>query len=224
MEHSTPLEVNPACEQENNIDLTLIEESPKAEVLHCQQDKNQWVTREELYTIMEIFHTMIKTLHHIFTILTEARNHTVSQQRSTLDYGEKRICFNCRKSGHIARDCRANKALFSQNQRKVHSQRFHIQQTLSPNLTSHQQKHKNSSSQSYTRRYDGPKQQPGINQPFPSQHNLTFPHTSIRPKRQRYNFRRQQDFRLQEFQTNGSNSSQDPFQSKTPNRSTKRRD
>jgi len=97
MEDSTPLEEIPACEQERNIGLIQIEESPKAEVLHYQQDKNQWETHEELYTIMENFHTMIQTLNHIFTILTEARNHTVSQERSTLDYVEKRICFNCRK-------------------------------------------------------------------------------------------------------------------------------
>jgi len=206
MEDSTPLKTNPAYEQDNNTDFTQIEESPKAEVLHCQQDENQWETREELYTILEIFHTMIKTLNHIFTNLTEARNHTVSQQRSTLDYVEKRICFNCRKPGHIARDCRASKTLFNQNQRKVYSQRFHIQQTLSLNLTSHQQKHKNLLSQSSTRRYDGQKQQTGINQPFPSQHNLTFPHASIRPRIQRHNFRRQLDFRSQEFQNNGSNS------------------
>ena len=158
MEDSTSLETNPAYEQDNNNDLIQIEESPKAEVLHCQQDKNQWETREELYTIMEIFHTVIKTLTHIFMILTEARNHAVSQQRSPLDHVEKRICFNCRKPGHIARDCRANKTLFGQNQRKVHSQRFQIQHTLSQNLTSHQQKYKISSSQSNTRRYDGQKQ------------------------------------------------------------------
>jgi len=101
-------------------------------VLHCQQDKNQWATCEELYTTVEIFHTMIKMLNHIFTILTEARNLTAWQQRSTLHYAERRICFNYRKPGHIARDCRVNKALFSQNQREVYGQRFNIQLTQNP--------------------------------------------------------------------------------------------
>jgi len=77
MEDSTPLEVNPACEQYNNTDLIQIKESPKAEVLQCQQDKDQWATRENLYTITDMLCTMTKTLHHIRTTLAKVRKHTV---------------------------------------------------------------------------------------------------------------------------------------------------
>jgi len=163
MEDSTPLEANPACEQDNKTDLIKIKESPKADVLQCQQDKDQWATREDLYTITEMLCTMTKTLHHIHTTLAKVRKHTVSRKRSTLDYVEKRICYNCRKPGHIARDCRESKASFNQNQRNTHSRRFNIQQTFNPNLTSSQSKHKNSLSQSDTRRNDGQKQRPGKN-------------------------------------------------------------
>jgi len=207
MEDFTPLETHPAYEQDNYTDLIQIEESPKAEVLHCQQDKNQWETREELYTIMEIFHTMIKTLNHIFTILTEARNHTVSQQRSTLDYVAKCICFNCRKPGHIAPDCRASKALFNRNQRKAYSQRFNIQQTINPKSSHSQYEH--SSSQSYTRHNNVQKQRLGKYQCSSSQTNPIL--------------QQQHDVRSPEFQTSRSNSSQDSFQSKTSNKRTKTR-
>ena len=151
---------------------------------------------------------MIKTLYHILTTLTKVRKHTVSQKRSPLSYAAKRICLNCRKPGHIARDRRANKAFFSQNQQKVHSQRFNIQQTINPNFTSSQPQYKHSSSQSDTRHNDVQKQRPGKNQCSSSQTNLIFT--------------QQHDFRSPEFQTNGSNSSQDSFQSKTSNRSTKK--
>jgi len=192
MEDSTPSDANPACEQDNNIDLKQIEELPKAEVLHCQQDKNQWETREELYTTMEIFHTMIKMLNHIFTILTEARNHIASQQRSTLYYAERRICFNCRKPGHIARDCRANKALFSRNQREVYGRRFNIQQTTINQKSSHLQ-YEHPSSQGYTRHHNVQKQRLDKNQCFLSQ---TIPI-----------FLQQHNVRSPEFQTNEPNSS-----------------
>jgi len=99
---------------------------------------------------------------------------------------------------------------FSQFWRKVReSRRFKIQQTINPNLTSSQAQYKHSSSQSDTRHSDVQKQRPGKNQWSSSQTNLIFP--------------QQHDFRSPEFQTNGSNSSQDSFQSKTSNRSTKKR-
>jgi len=88
MENSTPLEANPACEQDNNTDLIQITESPKAEVL---QGTDQWATREDLYTIIEMSLTMIKTLHHILTTLMKVREHTISQKRSPLHYVAKRM-------------------------------------------------------------------------------------------------------------------------------------
>jgi len=207
MEDTTSSEINPSYEQDNNTDQTQIEKLPQAEVSHCQQDKNQWETREKLHTTIEIFHTMIKLLNHIFTILTEATNHTASQQRSTLYYVERRRYFNCRKQGHIARDCRANKALFSWNQREVYGRRFHIQQTINPKSSHSQYEHP--SSPSYTRHHNVQKQRLGKKQCSSSQTIPIFP--------QQYNVR------SPKFQTNESNSSQDSFESNTPNKSTKTR-
>jgi len=159
IEDTKSSEINPSYEQDNNTDQTQIQELPKAEVLHCQQDKNQWETHEELYSTIEIFYTMIKLLNHIFTILTEARNHTASQQRSALYYAERRRCFNCRKQGHIGRDCMANEALFNRNQREMHDRRFNIQQTINQKSSHSQYKHP--SSQSYTRHQNAQKQRLG---------------------------------------------------------------
>jgi len=142
MEDSIPLEANPACEQDNNTDLIQIKESPKAEVLQGQQDKDQWATREDLYTITEMLCKKTKTLNYTHNIVAKVRKHTVSQQLLTLDRLQNHIGNCWRQPAHEARDCRANKAFSKQNQRKEHSQRFNIQQTLSPDLTSHQQKHK----------------------------------------------------------------------------------
>jgi len=175
MEDSTPSDTNPACEQDNNPDLIQIKESPKAKVLRGQQDKDQRATREDLYTIMEMLFTMINTPNHILTTLTKVREHTVSQKRSPLYHVAKRICFNCRKPGHIACDCRANKAFFNQKQRKMHSQRFNIQQTFNPNLTSSQSNHQISTSQTDTKRDDGHKRRTGKNQCSSSQNNLISP-------------------------------------------------
>ena len=224
MENSTLLETNPAWEQASDTNLTQMKESPKAEVLQGQQDKHQWATHEDLYTITEMLRKMNTTLKNTHNIVTKVREHTLSQQLLTLDCLQKQIGNFWRQPVHATCDCRVNKGSFYHNRQNVHSQRFNTQHTSNPSLTSSQSNRRYSSSQSYTRRYDGRKQQPGTKQPFPSQHNQTFPHLSNRPRRQRYNSRRQQDFRSQDFQTNGSNSSQDSFQSKTPNRSTKRRD
>jgi len=136
MEDPTSSEATPACEQDSHTDLTQRKNSPKAEVSHRQQDKDQWATCEDLYIIAETLCKMTKMLHHLLTTPEKDNKHIVSQKRSTFDYAQKRICYICRKPGHEARDCRANKTFFNQNQRKAHSQRFNIQQTFNPNLTS----------------------------------------------------------------------------------------
>jgi len=113
-------------------------------------------------------------------------------------------CYTCRKPGHIARDCRANKTSFNQNQRNTQNLRFNTQQRFNPNPTFNQSKYNNSSSQNNTRRNDGQQRRPDNNQrsPFwnthpPFQNNRQFPNTSNRTKKQRHNSRQQQDFRPQ---------------------------
>ena len=223
MEDSASLEANPACQQDNNTDLIQIKESSEAEVLHGQQDKTQWATREDLDTITEMLRKVNITLNHTRNIVAKVRKRTLSQQLFTLDCLQKQI-ENCwRQPVPATCDCRANKGSFYQNRRNVHRQRFNTRHTLNPSLTHSQYNQRYSSSQNYTRRYDGQKRQQGTNQPFPSQYKQTFPHMWNRPRRQRYNSRRRQDFRSQEFQTNGSNSLQDSFQSKIPNRRKKKK-
>jgi len=79
MEDSTALETNPACEQDNNTDLIQIKESPKAEALHCQQDKDQWATREDLHTTTEQLCKMTKTLRYINTTLQSQTRYRLAQ-------------------------------------------------------------------------------------------------------------------------------------------------
>jgi len=78
MKDSTPLKTNPACEQDNNTDLIQIKVSPKAAVLQGQQDKYQWATREDLYTIMEMLRKMNTTLNHTHNIVAKVRKHSLT--------------------------------------------------------------------------------------------------------------------------------------------------
>jgi len=65
--------------------LIQVTESTKAEVLQCQQDKDQWATREDLHTITEMLYKITKTLNHTHNIVTKVRKHTVAQQLLTFD-------------------------------------------------------------------------------------------------------------------------------------------
>ena len=206
-EDSSPLETNRAYEQDNNTDLTQIKESPKAEALHCLQDTDQWATRQHLHTITEQLCKMTKTLRYINTSLAKVRRDTVSLKQSIFNHAVKHKCNHCRNPQNTTRDSRESKTSFNQNQQNKHSQRFNIQQTINPK-SSHS-KYEHSSSQSDTRHNDVQKQRLGKNQCSSSQTNPIF--------------LQQHDVRSPEFQTNGSNSSQDSFHSKTSNKSTKTR-
>jgi len=207
-EDSIHPETTTSYEQDNATDETQIEEASKTEVLPSQQHKNQRETHEELYTTMELFHTKITLLNHIFTMLQEARNNTSSQQRLTRRREEKRICFTCKKTGHITRNCRTCKGFFKQNWQNVHSQSFDTQHTFNPNLTSSPLNRRYPVSASATSHHNIQKQRLNKEQRASSQTTSRLPH--------------QPNITSPEFQNNGSNPLQDFSWNKTSKKRTKK--
>jgi len=139
MEDSIPLETNSAREQDNNTDFTQLKESPKAEGLHCLQDTDKWTTKEDQKAILETLRKMNKMVTHTHNIVARLRKHTITQQLLNLDLLQNLSEISGKHPLHAERHLGANTAPICQKRRKeLLQQFFKIQQTLTPNHSSHQ--------------------------------------------------------------------------------------
>jgi len=177
-------------------------------------------TCDELRTTNATLRKLDGKLDRIHKVLEKVSQHTSLRNRplsSTYDYVDTRICFGCGKPGHFARNCKAYKALVNQTPRNATQPRKNNQTRFNKKHTSKQSTNNNFQSRCNPSHNDGQQSRTGGNNRPPLQNNRQFLDTSNRMTEQSSNPPQQSDFRPQKPQTKGSNSSQDSFQTKSPN-------